>query len=83
MVDLLTRDRRSPVGLPLLWPFLDVRLSSPVAVFPSVSHGHGRPGSSAFFEDLLTWRNLESLGLELVVLLPLAGIVIWWRSKNP
>jgi hypothetical protein len=35
-----------------------------------------------FLEDLLAWSNVYALGLEFVILLPLAGGVVWWRRQS-
>jgi inner membrane protein len=59
-------------GLPLLWPFSDVRFHSPWRIFPDAPRGM----------ELLTRLGLIELGLELVLFLPITLYALWPRLRT-
>jgi inner membrane protein len=56
-------------GLPLLWPFSDVRFHSPWRIFPDAPRGM----------KLLTRLGLIELAIELVLFLPITLYALWPR----
>jgi membrane-bound metal-dependent hydrolase YbcI (DUF457 family) len=62
-LDFFTQDGRPPAGFPLLWPFSDRLLTSPVPVFPYLIRDPALPG---FWS-----HNLAALLLETLLLFPL------------
>lgn len=64
-LDWVTADNSVPVGVPALWPILDVYVLSPVTVFPRVIHSSASP----FNLHNLAVAARESLLLGLPVLL--------------
>jgi inner membrane protein len=58
-------------GLPLLWPFSDVRFHSPWRIFPDAPRGM----------KLLTRLGLIELAIELVLFLPITLYALWPRIR--
>lgn len=56
-------------GLPLLWPFTHKRLSADRPVFKTIYSRRG-----GFFTGLITKRNLQKIGREVVILSPVVVI---------
>jgi hypothetical protein len=81
VLDLLTRDRRPPMGLPLLWPISQEGFEFRLTIFRGVSQCNGATSLQGFLEDLFAWSNAYALGPEIAILLPLAGGVVWWRRQ--
>ena len=76
LLDILGSDTRPPVGIPLFWPFSEIRVSSPWSVFPSV---YKSSDSSTFIRSLLSLHNLKVAGVETGVI----GGVYWlFRSMR-
>jgi inner membrane protein len=73
LLDYLTYDGREPVGVVLLWPFSNARFYSPVTIFGGVTKGN--------FSDFFSLHNLRVIGLELLILAPLA-ILVWIVVKR-
>jgi membrane-bound metal-dependent hydrolase YbcI (DUF457 family) len=66
LVDVMTRDTSPPVGIPLLWPFSDLRAHLPFAVFPNFD----KHSLTALFT---TPGNVTALGVEVALAVP-AGL---------
>jgi inner membrane protein len=54
-------------GLPLLWPFSEVRFISPVRIFPDAPRGLA----------LLSWPGMTNVAIEFAVFLPLMLFAAW------
>lgn len=63
--DMLGKDSRTPVGIPLFWPISDISLHSPVSIFGSV---YKSSGSSQFIRSLFCWHNMRTVLGELGVM---------------
>lgn len=79
VLDLLGgTDSRPPLGMPLLWPFTDVVIQSPVPLFLGVRHNvWGTPAD--WLRSLFQWFNLASVALEVVLLGP---FLIWGLRRR-
>jgi inner membrane protein len=76
LLDCVTYDGRLPHGMPLLWPFSDAYYAAPFTLFGGVKHGVPGDGSLAVFAQMLSWQNLRIMGIEVLVLLPVA-VLLW------
>ena len=76
LLDWLSKDTRTPSGIPALWPFTGQYYQSPWTVFGETSRRYWLP------EEFIL-GNLRALGWELAVLLPLL-IVAWahWSGRT-
>lgn len=72
LLDLLTIDRRSPYGSPLLWPFADRYLSFPITFLPPVYKDSG--------DALFIINNLYAVLIELAIFLPLLIIIYIYKK---
>lgn len=73
LVDIVTADGRGPYGIMLFWPLSEIRIHSPVTLFPMYS--------KAQMGDLWQWRNLGSLLQEVAVSGSLL-LAVWWRKTR-
>lgn len=71
LLDFFTRDPSTPVGIPLLWPFLDTTFASPIPPLPRVIH------SSV---SAINLHNFLVAGLESVVFGALLVLVLKRRD---
>lgn len=69
LLDWLGTDTRPPIGIMALWPFSHGYYQSPVSIFPAVSR---RYWSTEFW-----YGNTKAIGVELLILLPIALAVVW------
>ena len=75
-LDLFSMDGRPPFGVPLFWPLTENYFMVPL--LPPVKHSvldHATLGQ--FLTDALSCHNLLVIGLELLMVLPLALLVLW------
>lgn len=79
ILDILALDKREPLGCPLWWPFSNEFVISPVLVFSDVSRVSN---STQFFQSLFNTHNLNTVLIEIAVLLPLFIIVIVWHKMK-
>jgi membrane-bound metal-dependent hydrolase YbcI (DUF457 family) len=69
LLDWLGRDTSPPLGIMALWPFSHGYYQARFAIFPQVSRRY-RLGEF--------WiGNLHALGVELLILAPLAALIVW------
>jgi membrane-bound metal-dependent hydrolase YbcI (DUF457 family) len=61
LLDILGHDTRPPVGIPLFWPFSELRVKSPIMIFPAV---HKASDSGLFIHSLFSLHNLKVAGVE-------------------
>jgi membrane-bound metal-dependent hydrolase YbcI (DUF457 family) len=69
LLDWLGRDTSPPLGIMALWPFSHGYYQAGLAIFPAISR---RYWLAEFWIG-----NLKALGVELLLLAPLAAIVVW------
>jgi inner membrane protein len=74
LLDWLGTDSSPPIGIMALWPFSHQYYESPWHVFMAISRRYWLPAFWTF--------NLLALGRELLILIPLAGIVFAMRRKS-
>ncbi len=67
-LDLLAVDTSAPRGIPLLWPLWKDYVISPLLIFSDV---HRSGESHLFLASLLSWHNLKTVLVEIVVFVPL------------
>ena len=69
LLDWLGRDTKPPFGIMALWPFSYAHYQSGLAIFP--------PTSRRYWLAEFWVVNLKALGIELLILAPLAALVVW------
>jgi inner membrane protein len=80
-LDLLTEDSTPPHGMVLLWPFDMQYYDMDWDLFKAV---HKSNTSATFFQSLLAWYNFEVVLWELLIMLPVVGLVkVISRLKSP
>ncbi len=79
ILDILALDLRAPFGCPLFWPISNQFFISPVVIFSDVSRVSD---SRLFFQSLLNVHNLKTVLLEVVILAPIWGALVWWKRKR-
>jgi inner membrane protein len=73
VVDLFGPDGRIPYGIPLFWPLSSEYFQSPVTVFMVVRHAAVTDaGTAAWIRGVFSWHNVWAVGLEVLLLGPLA-----------
>ncbi len=76
VIDYITIDRSPPIGLPLLWPFSDIRFKWEFAFLPVVARGRT-------FISLLNAQNIRTAAIETAVFLPFAILsYLVYRKKK-
>src|SRR5262249_44174885 len=75
LLDWLGTDRTPPSGVTALWPFSSAYYYSALDIFPAVDRRYWVPG--------FLYRAFISIVWELVVLLPITGLVLWLRAPAP
>jgi inner membrane protein len=71
VIDLFGRDTRPPYGIPLFWPISGEHYLAPRPIFWGVHHAAETSAStSKWLVSILTPRNLEAIGIEVMVTLP-------------
>lgn len=78
LLDCLALDQRAPYGCPLLWPISNSFIISPITIFSDVKRVSD---SRQFFSSLLNLHNLKTVVLEIAILVPFYGALLW-RNKN-
>lgn len=82
ILDILALDQREPFGCPLWSPFSNAFVISPVTIFSDVSRVSD---SKYFIQSLFNSHNLKTVLIEMVILIPLLILIIFWnrmRSKQ-
>ena len=74
LLDWLGTDSSPPIGIMALWPFSREYYESPWHIFMAISRRYWLPEFWTF--------NLLALGRELLILVPLAGIVLLIRRSR-
>jgi len=74
VIDFLTVDTKEPLGVMLWWPLSGERYQSPVSVFLNVRR-------ESFCREVVM-HDLVTLGRELLIFLPPAGLLLWLRARR-
>ncbi len=74
-IDYITIDRSPPIGLPLLWPFSDIRFKWEFAFLPVVARAET-------FLSLLNRQNIRTAAVEAAVFLPFTIISYYLYRKK-
>ncbi len=74
ILDMLTKDTTPPFGVQLFWPFSDAFFISPVTIFSDVWRG----GLAVLF-GLHNWL---AMGREILLLVPVVGLLWWLRRRR-
>lgn len=81
ILDLLTEDSALPYGMVLFWPFDMQYYDMDWDLFKAV---HKSNTSATFFQSLLAWYNFKVVLWELLIMLPVVGLVkVISRLKSP
>jgi len=81
ILDLISIDGRPPFGIPILWPFTDRYFMIPL--LPPVKHSHLDHATIAqVLADIFSTHNLYVIGLEIILTVPFALIILWWFRKH-
>ena len=75
LLDWLGTDTSPPIGIMALWPFSRAYYESPLHIFMAISRRY-------WFPEEFWGHNLRALARELLILMPIVGIVIR-RRRNP
>jgi inner membrane protein len=84
VLDILGADTRPPFGIPLLWPFSDQHVISPVPVLIGVRHATST-GTSIYewAERLIHLHNLAAVVWEALFVVPFFLLGRWHRGVAP
>lgn len=83
VLDLFGPDGRTPYGIPLFWPLSSHHFLSPVQLFPGVHHGQTTDASiGEWLQGIFHWRNLLSIGTEILVIAPAALLGNWVNQRR-
>jgi membrane-bound metal-dependent hydrolase YbcI (DUF457 family) len=72
VLDSFTLDTTAPIGMPLFWPWSQT-FQAPWALLPNVQHTR---------EPLVSAHNALLMVREILILAPLVGAVLAWRSSS-
>lgn len=75
LLDWLGKDSSNPPGLMALWPFSSSFYISGVDLFGEVSRRYWKP------EEFIV-KNFQVVGRELLILIPVAAVAWWLRSRR-
>jgi inner membrane protein len=78
VADCFNADGRFPFGVPLLWPLTATYYIAP---FPLLLDIHKAGTSGAFLPSLLSVHNLVAMAVEVLVFLPVVGLVWAWKRR--
>ncbi len=81
ILDLLTVDQAYPIGMQLFWPFSDAYVIAPLTPFPSVQHHAGGSNMLEFVKGILVSHNLRTVLMEVVILSPVYGLVLYLKPN--
>jgi membrane-bound metal-dependent hydrolase YbcI (DUF457 family) len=75
-LDLVTADTRPPAGIPVLWPLSSRVHHAPWQIFAGVQHATTTgTATGEWLRHLLQSANLQAVGMEVLVLLPVVLLV--------
>jgi inner membrane protein len=79
VLDMFCVDTRPPFGVPLVWPFWDGYLASPVELFLDI---HRDRDTAAFFGSLFQRHNLLAAAWEAVLMSGVIVIIHWYVRRR-
>jgi membrane-bound metal-dependent hydrolase YbcI (DUF457 family) len=83
VIDSLGRDRRPPIGMPLLWPFSDTSWLAPVTLLPGVNHAvSGSESPREWLAMVFSWINVRAILAEVLLVGPLLILVEGLRRRR-
>ncbi len=82
VLDMISRDESSPIGMQLFWPASPVFYASPVFVFPKFLHETEDGDMTGMVAGLLNWHNLFAISVELLVLLPVTIYLVMRSTRQ-
>jgi inner membrane protein len=81
VLDMLTHDASSPMGVLALWPLSDARFHL-VDIFERADKVAGPASAVEFVRSLLSAHNARALLREGLILGPLVAAAFWWRRRR-
>lgn len=81
-LDWLTADTTAPFGLQLFWPVSEQFMLAPQNLFLNIEHGAMTDSMVHALPSIFSLHNLAAIGLELLILGPLAMITFWRRKSK-
>ena len=79
ILDILAMDKRAPFGCPIFWPFSQQYYISPIILFSDVSRVSD---SKLFIGSLFNWHNLATVGVEMLMLIPILVFILWKKKVS-
>ncbi len=79
LADLVALDNSFPYGLQIFWPFTKNYYIAPFHIFSDITR---RSDSRQFFFSLFNKHNLEAVGIEVLICLPLLGLLLFYLKRN-
>jgi len=79
VLDMLGNDSRPPFGIQLFWPFSKKHVLSPISIFRGVKKASE---NHRFLKALFSWGNLKTVGLEVLILGPVACWTFFQNKKK-
>jgi inner membrane protein len=77
VMDFFGVDKRPPYGIPLFWPISGEYFLAPRPIFWGVHHAAETSASTnKWLISILTPRNLEAIGIEVMVTLPIIFLIL-------
>ena len=77
--DYFAKDTSRPYGEMLLWPFTKKYFISPFSIFTDI---HKANSNEVFIQSLFNLHNLWAISIEIMVLLPILGMVIIMKKRK-
>lgn len=81
ILDAFTLDLSVPVGVPMLWPLSEARVSW-WPLFERADKVVGAASPAAFVTSLMSLHNLRAVLREAALLLPILALVSWSRRRR-
>ena len=83
LLDGLGPDGRPPIGMPLFWPVSDATFLSPWTLLPGIDHAaQTSTGVGEWLGNVLSWRNVWALTIELALATPLLLLAELRRRRS-
>ncbi len=81
VLDTFSADGSAPIGLQLFWPLSTEFYASPVFLFRAFLHPTVDDDMAAMIYGIFNWHNLGTVGLEVLILMPILLIVFKYRNR--
>ncbi|MEE9447193.1 MAG: metal-dependent hydrolase [Arenicellales bacterium] len=79
-LDYITKDTAAPFGMQLYWPFSQRYHMASQPLFERIMHGGSQDNLWEALPSIFSMHNLTAIGVELLLLGPLALFVFWKRT---